>query len=427
MDPCDNFYRHVCPADIPQKDVIPRNFLPQSVQDSLMEKARKKSSLVETALGVANMTGMLPPEYGYPLDFFKNLIFELKYADGFFDYLIKNNLLSTEFYDKLDTKMELMEGILEEQIEKTTASQMDAEMKRKFEDWSLTLRINLGLMNEGIVMPNFTKIYMLLGDLYQDLIDTQMRPADAGRLVMEMLWNFYRVDWTWFQKLGYLQAFNSYYAPKLHSLVILESALLVAKGTTDAVFWGSTGAIYGHEIQHALFKDETFEDPQLLMQRQCLHEFKTTLCDEFGDEDPQLSGGCVFYYCSCKENAQKDTYAEDVADLEGSQLAYLSMEREIGKENLKKNPYSDLDLTNQQLFFYAYGALTCVQSPGHYHDSRDVHSGMWMRTMMLAGLSQNFQEAFQCDSNSRLTRVHETALNQCNHYGESPLLMEFRK
>ncbi|CAI2357634.1 unnamed protein product [Caenorhabditis sp. 36 PRJEB53466] len=169
---------------------------------------------------------------------------------------------------------------------------------------------------------------------------------------------------------------------------------------------GSTGIVVGHEISHTLIKSrDDFVLPYFSeMATECFQNQFNSTCNEFKEVS------CVV------EDKQID---ENGSDILGTQLAYTLLEEHYGERLY--DIYAELNVTYQQLFFYSFGIIFCSQTPLATQlkndGSTDEHSLFNVRINSFAQ-HPGFKEAFKCSDDSRMMR---SATEQCHIYGaEAP-------
>ncbi|CAD6191062.1 unnamed protein product [Caenorhabditis auriculariae] len=165
-----------------------------------------------------------------------------------------------------------------------------------------------------------------------------------------------------------------------------------------ARLYGGYGNVIGHEMMHTFYSSAG--DTDLLKyyftnSSQCVTKQFAATCKEFG-------GNCIF-------SGTATTEEEDGSDLAAIRLVYSDFE----KRHLH-NEKSDIEgITTAQMYFYSFASTTCtdiVEALG----MDDVHSGWKIRVNALMSQMDEFKEAFQCAGDSRMIR---SKVEHCSIFG----------
>ncbi|EGT34473.1 hypothetical protein CAEBREN_09049 [Caenorhabditis brenneri] len=195
-------------------------------------------------------------------------------------------------------------------------------------------------------------------------------------------------------------------------------------GREKAAILGYTGFTVGHEIGHSFFEDH-----------KDLHTLPAFSENVENCVQTQYNSTCVYFKeKSCVTN--EDFLNENGADIFGFQLSYELLKDTYGEKlgvsqkvifwfisgNIQNN-IERLQMTHEQLFFYAFALQFCKNRPssvsldqewvGHY----DPHSADNIRVNAVAQ-HPAFQSAFEC---SKTSKMMKSATEQCMIYGsEAP-------
>ncbi|CAD6191063.1 unnamed protein product [Caenorhabditis auriculariae] len=192
-------------------------------------------------------------------------------------------------------------------------------------------------------------------------------------------------------------AFNGgsymFFTPIAQSLSLIQN---------KARMLGAIGFIFAHELMHTFYVTE--EDEYLA-------KFWTN------------SSGCVQkqFEATCKQfvgercvGGTNETNEEDGADISAIRLIYSHFEKTRSNEEK-----SDIrGITAPQMFFYSLAATFCENAELRKGRPFDSHAGSKVRTNALVAQMNEFKEAFQCADTSRMAR---SKTDHCVIYGsEAP-------
>ncbi|CAI2357356.1 unnamed protein product [Caenorhabditis sp. 36 PRJEB53466] len=225
--------------------------------------------------------------------------------------------------------------------------------------------------------------------------------ADIGEEELLCLFYAYSLN----QKHKTWDNFNSFFnAANGHPVILFGFPLFHMAQNVEsmAAKLGGVGQVVGHEISHTLIEDpeSKFLLPVSSKEAvQCIQDQFNNTCTEFEEESCYV------------DNNQID---ENGSDILGLQLAYQLFETYYGET--AQNEYirlNHMNITNQQLFFYANAFNFCSGKMGRSNFG-DPHSVNNIRSNAVAQ-HPAFQQAFNCPDDSRMMR---TVSKQCIIYGE---------
>ncbi|CAD6190592.1 unnamed protein product [Caenorhabditis auriculariae] len=167
---------------------------------------------------------------------------------------------------------------------------------------------------------------------------------------------------------------------------------------------GSLGFTFAHEFMHSFYITE--EDPKYLAQfwtnsSDCVKEQYAATCKEF------VGDSCV--------SGTNSTNEEDGSDMAAIRLIYSYFE----KHSLQKEIENESDIrgiTSAQMFFYSMAATWCRPENDLNRNGNpdDTHSGWKVRINAVTAQMEQFKEAFQCADTSRMV---QSKTKHCAIYG----------
>ncbi|CAJ0570579.1 unnamed protein product, partial [Mesorhabditis spiculigera] len=172
----------------------------------------------------------------------------------------------------------------------------------------------------------------------------------------------------------------------------------LARNALEEIKYGSAGFVMAHEFVHSMpfFKSPSSnirQEQQPVLSRPseiCIRERARRACQLWREK-------------AC--HSGQHTFKEDRSDVTGIHIAWEAFLAEVrgwgAKEAAMKTViYPELNVTREQLFFYARAIRLCVpyDESQHTYKNRgwDVHSAPRIRINMVHGNMEEFAEAFNC-------------------------------
>uniref|UniRef100_A0A8R1DWX2 Peptidase_M13 domain-containing protein n=1 Tax=Caenorhabditis japonica TaxID=281687 RepID=A0A8R1DWX2_CAEJA len=460
-DPCDDFYRHACPLDvgIPRdlvflgfQDILAKNSLKNprawdkfSVKKDIFERPRNETfndkieelylHLCENEGNTTLMLKHLEPILFNPAECrgrfclayirddpnckraAKHLNSKLsrdmalylsesliEYHNQFFEFVtfiqILNAILDIDVRDGIhlvEEYLEDMKKIAIEWVQKTPWA-INNEVSKSIK--SLIEQIYL-FDNYGENLRNSIDLFIKIEKAYTDCkaqYNDSKKAVELCFLIVSQDPKL-KID---VETLSFSDA-NAYYG--LPSIYMGFAYYYVAQ-FTEAVSAkiGFSGGCVGHEFGHGLIKSTSADDLTYFSNnsRNCIQNQYNSTCKEFVEQS------CDTYDKQVDENG---------ADIIGLQLAYELLERHC-KDDLK-TIYKPLNVTHQQLFFYATAVSYCQGKRSHtitrMDGTLDSHASANIRVNAMISQHPGFKDAFQCSKESRMIK---SAVDQCIIYGE---------
>ncbi len=204
---------------------------------------------------------------------------------------------------------------------------------------------------------------------------------------------------------------NAYYDPQLNTINFPAGILqppFFEKDMDDAVNYGATGAVIGHELTHG-FDDQgrkfdahgnlrdwwTAEDAKQYDERgKCI-------ADEYTEEVPDAGAGV-------KQNGLL-TQGEDTADNGGIHLAFFALEDALKKQGKSLDDKGPDGWTYRQRFFLSYAYSWCAAvrpEVARLIVTTDPHSMPVFRVDNVVSNMSEFAQAFGCKAGQKMVRVN---------------------
>ncbi|CAD6191061.1 unnamed protein product [Caenorhabditis auriculariae] len=171
-------------------------------------------------------------------------------------------------------------------------------------------------------------------------------------------------------------------------IMVNRATQLLTLTNNKARLYGGYGSIIGHEIMHTFYSSET--DHDLLKyyftnSSQCVTKQFAATCKEFG-------GNCIFSGTAITEE-------EDGSDLAAIRVVYSDFQKKY-----LHSEKSDIEgITTEQMFFYSMASFWCAERTFAL-GVEDTHSGSYIRVNALMSQMDEFKQAFQCAGDSRMIR-----------------------
>ncbi|CAJ0963489.1 unnamed protein product, partial [Mesorhabditis belari] len=430
VDPCENFYRHICPATIQEDQTISYRYIPPQIRKTLEFPVGE----VEVGLGPILEDISLNDEKQYA-QFLQRFISGLRPFGKLVKYVNDYKLLNDTVYAKLRKKIRKMSKIMRNDVEQTSNQLMSPQTKLRFERISRTMMVILGKSNANKDDIVYQNLYTLLSKLWNQLYGKHLSYEKVAMQLGNLISAFYEVSPVELYAISlshHLNAFN--FADRNTLKIPITGCLFSQLARNSPSFYGGIGFTLAHEMYHNFFTEESLmADIHLLEGKQCLDEHKEAVCREIGDTDGKLDCSAfeekLFKPCDCQApQSLKPTYFEDVVDRVGIQLAFKAMREEIGVEKLTEFVYPEHGITNEQMFFYAHAIKNCHDAPYQWRSYGEPHEGAMMRVNQLVTLSPEFNKAFKCSSQSMQAKLMNSAgRTQCNQVGPDVLKRLFAK
>ncbi|CAJ0960997.1 unnamed protein product, partial [Mesorhabditis belari] len=185
------------------------------------------------------------------------------------------------------------------------------------------------------------------------------------------------------------------------SVYIALSIVIASRNITTASKYASLGYTLSHEMYHTFIETgNDYVDEIFTNQTDCVMSHFKDYCDLFREQT----------YCESGEL----TLVEDGPDLEGVKAAYQAFVEAIGEDDLYANPYEDLDMTNDELFYYSLAADTCTDFQQSQHEEENEHSAAYVRVNAMLSQLPRFAETFGCVQSDPMFVAPE---EQCHIFG----------
>ncbi|PIC46640.1 hypothetical protein B9Z55_006261 [Caenorhabditis nigoni] len=436
VDPCDDFYAHVCPMGTTKQDFLssiwetkrqivrdykfehPENLL---VKDFSVEKTRKVSEIV---------TQFLHSEESLTLCNFNKKIVSI-----FTRHLLEFNIGESDSLgnwkrSSCEQKMEMVRElpyptqkfinsrmILSQAMDGSIANSLMKKLDKKLRQ--LFPKLKMGVLKElrrtpwavengalemyedalqKINFTTFSDIRKPIKHAQSVFIQAKNKCIDLihGKYSMEIEDGICEVIAVGGAVRYINKPIESVYQGDLRDILTDQTAAFNSKD------YGGIGFSMTHEILHTLVFDyRDFESHNSLAEfwtkdAKCVEEQTRKTCETF----PTVT-------CDTKE-----TFEEDAADLAAYRIVWnLYKKAYIRKTVVEK--YEDLD--KKQLFFYGAAVVFC--SPNgmekySYHDTN--HSNVYQRVNSLMSQMDGFSEAFKCKPSDRMVR---NRARTCELYG----------
>ncbi len=194
------------------------------------------------------------------------------------------------------------------------------------------------------------------------------------------------------------QMVNAYYTPLQNEIVFPAGILqppFFHRDFPAAMNYGAIGAVIGHELSHGFDDQGRKFDPQ----GQLRQWWETAASEQF-----QVQAQCVDDLYSSYEvepgvkvNGQL-TLGENIADIGGVKQAFAAYQSKEKRQG-KSEPMVE-GLTNDQLFFVAYGQVWCslaTDEQQRLQVTTDSHSPGRFRVNGPVSNNRSFAEAFSCE------------------------------
>ncbi|CAI5455559.1 unnamed protein product [Caenorhabditis angaria] len=184
---------------------------------------------------------------------------------------------------------------------------------------------------------------------------------------------------------------NSFHALNSNGEILMFNPLLsiLSKEQIAPFKYGYTGVMMAHELGHSFIKST----PNYMLVPYFPSEIENCIKQQFRKT-------CEFFM---KKNCSIDKmkYDEDAADIFGIHLAYqiFAKKYENNLQDIIEN--SKYNLTNQQMFYYSATSLGCQFKTKTLLPSNNYHSS-YERSNAQMVQSSGFQQAFKCDEKSRM-------------------------
>ncbi|CAI2357353.1 unnamed protein product [Caenorhabditis sp. 36 PRJEB53466] len=454
-DPCDNFYRHVCPLDgsVPNDllseffDQIRNEFDQNSTKRawdrfSIMDDYKVDASVsaeipslylqlcengVDTTLFLTQLHSIIGPKQckeQFCYHFIRedpdcnrgtaqveSIVKDLLGSEDITEFIQTIGLLHSKIVDiSAHIDYDVRDGIVE-------SEQYLNEMKKLVVDWikETSWVVSHGLVNSTISLVEPVRINDNYGADLKDLIEqfilieihyttckANYENRESAKLfclaeTAATLGNFEVDGSAW----SLTDAFIDF-----PTIDLGFAFFYVAQHTEDAAGkLGFTGAAIGHELSHMLIKGGSSDFLTYFSEnsKKCiLNQFNST-CQTF------MEDSCITF------DGQVD---DDGADTLGFQLAYSLLETFYG-DSLNEI-YEPLNVTHKQLFYYSLALSFCQGLPGKIgwrgNDILDEHASADIRVNAMIAPHPGFQEAFHCTDDSRMIR---SSLESCIIYGRN--------
>ncbi|CAB3407747.1 unnamed protein product [Caenorhabditis bovis] len=153
--------------------------------------------------------------------------------------------------------------------------------------------------------------------------------------------------------------------------------------------YGSIGFILAHEIMHSFVFEEDDVSPlknYSTKNAHCILSQHSKTCQMFPE---------------AKCSTTNRTFEEDAADLMGFRLIYRLFQKAKHMEQRKTYFGYGAPMDDEQLFFYSMTVFYCDVHPKK-ENTRDVHSGDYARILMMMAQSDEFAKAFKCKKTDRM-------------------------
>ncbi|CAD6185413.1 unnamed protein product [Caenorhabditis auriculariae] len=385
VDPCDDFYDHVCPMGIRQEDSF--SSLATAVFNKELDEVAtefddftkdlksqlKSRSMVDQLLeicykpGVGKLLALTVARAAFPT-FPLAANSNCESIAFLFGYTTTQNELSETFFDVIHLLLDTP------RILKSFRSSSFTESRAiSFELYkNLTLELQQEIQNtpwvayhNGTValteflakkMSYFTVDDSLLEKWEQYYRETaEIYRKDNCSLVCIFLEVFSKLIGELYMStevafLGMVRSQNAF--NNQNEVILTPATQLLALTPNKARMLGTIGVTFAHEI---------------------MHSFYVTYSSEYLAQFWTNSSGCVKeqYKATCEEFAGK-------SDIRG--------------------------ITTPQMFFYSLAAKYCSNAKNRYGYPKDTHSGNKVRINAMAAQMDEFKEAFQCADGSRMVR-----------------------
>ncbi|CAJ0575912.1 unnamed protein product, partial [Mesorhabditis spiculigera] len=408
MDPCHNFYRHVCPETLRDEETVVRKFFDQDLLNYWIKDERKMSAL-ELAIPLAKRHWLSPPDI-QEANRAQKFLQALRIRDDVLDYIDQNNLLPQSYYYQVREKIGQIVAVIKDEISNSTYDQMDLATKQFFEGQAANTIIEIGMSNFVSRRFNHTDFYWVLNKLYEAQ-PTQGSSLSSLRAVVNLVILINKVEGFAIPNANRMLKGIEFGAVNFEGeyVMIPESVCLMARTTSESAWYGSMGVIVAHELQHSLFWDKGqahnafTRDQKLRESRECLEDHVMRVCRMFNHDFWNHSTPCIeagsssTRVCSCMEAAGK---------------TYTTIYR------TQEPAYKDYpEVTNEKMFFYATAAVNCATDPNLHYREGSEHSAKYLRTMAEMTLMPEFRRVFQCSDDSRMGQLSVARSNNCDQYG----------
>ncbi|CAP33807.2 Protein CBG15395 [Caenorhabditis briggsae] len=382
VDPCDDFYAHVCPMGISKQDFL--------------------KSIFETKLQIVRDYKLEHPENlfvnAFSVDKTKNL-------SNIVTQFLHSNESSTLCNIAKKIVSDFTRHLLSFDIEETALLQ---DWEKSSCEQKMEMVRNLSNPTQKFINSRMVISQAIDGSIASSLmekLDKKLRQL-FQKLKMAVLKELRKTPWAVYngsldmyedalQKINFT-TFSDIRKP----LKYAQSVFIQAKSKCIDVIRGK----YSVEIEDGLCEVIAVGEAVLYINKPMNSIYETDLRDILTDQTAALNSKDT---CDTRE-----TFEEDAADLAAYRIVWNLYKKAYTRKTVVKNYES---LNKKQLFFYGAAVVLCSPYGMEENPSHDtLHSNSYQRVNSLMSQMDGFSEAFKCKPTDRMVR---NRARTCELYG----------